>query len=57
LSVLNQDYKDLKLSIFDNAFEDKTKDFVSSHSENNIRTKYHCHANNIAAIFITIIGQ
>ena len=50
LSFLNKSYKDLELSIFDNASGDNTKDIVSSHCENNSRTKYHCHANNTATL-------
>lgn len=50
LSVLKQSYKDLKLSIFDNASGDNTKNVVSSLSENDSRIKYKCHARNIGAL-------
>ncbi len=50
LSVLNQSYKDIELSIFDNASGDNTKDIVSSLSENDSRIKYYCHASNIGAL-------
>ncbi len=50
LSVLNQSYEDLRLSIFDNASGDNTKDIVCSLSENDSRIKYHCHTSNIGAL-------
>lgn len=45
--------KYLKRTInFDNASKDNSKEIVSSNSENNSRTKYDCHANNIAVLFL-----
>lgn len=50
LSVKNQSYSNLQLSIFDNASGDCTKDIVSDLSLNDPRIKYHCHSNNIGAL-------
>lgn len=50
LSVLGQTYKNIQISVFDNASGDGTKDTVKSLSENDERIKYHCHSNNIGML-------
>ena len=50
LSVLEQSYSNLQLSIFDNASEDNTKDLVTSLSKNDGRIKYYCNQSNIGAL-------
>lgn len=47
LSVLGQSYRNLQLSIFDNASGKDTTDVVTTLAENDDRVKYHCHAKNI----------
>ncbi len=50
LSVLGQTYDRLKISVFDNASGDNTKDIIKSLSKNDSRITYHCHAKNIGAL-------
>ena len=50
LSVIGQTYKNIKISIFDDASGDETKDFVSELSQNDKRVSYHCHSKNIGAL-------
>lgn len=48
--MLRQTHGDLQVSIFDNASGDHTENIVNNLSANDIRIKYHLHANNIGAL-------
>ena len=50
LSVLQQTYTDLQVSIFDNASGDTTAEVVTKLGENDARIKYHCHQANIGSL-------
>ena len=50
LSVVGQSYRNLQLSIFDNASGKDTKDVVTNLAKNDDRVKYHCHAKNIGSL-------
>ena len=49
-SVLGQSYKNIQLSIFDNASKDNTKDVVARLSKSDKRIKYYCNESNIGAL-------
>ena len=49
-SVLGQSYKNIQLSIFDNASKDNTKDVVANLSKSDKRIKYYCNESNIGAL-------
>lgn len=49
-SVLGQTYKNLKISIFDNASGDNTENIVNFFKENDPRIIYHRHSTNIGAL-------
>ncbi len=48
-SVLDQDFRDFTLSIYDNCSNDETPSVVRRYVEQDERIKYHCHAQNIGA--------
>lgn len=50
LSVLNQKYKNLKVSVFDNASGDETKSVVFNLKNQDDRIVYHCHDKNIGQL-------
>tara|TARA_B100001093_G_scaffold394340_1_gene381088 strand:- start:2243 stop:3364 length:1122 start_codon:yes stop_codon:yes gene_type:complete len=50
LSVLGQSYKNIQLSVFDNASNDNTKDVVNKMRKIDDRIKYNCNENNIGAL-------
>lgn len=49
-SVLRQSYKNIQLTILDNASRDSTKDVVASLCKVDKRIKYHCNNKNIGAL-------
>ena len=49
-SVLNQTYKNFRLTIYDNASGDETSEVVGAISKEDSRVVYHCHPQNIGAI-------
>lgn len=50
LSVIGQTYKNIQVSIFDDASNDETQKVVESLSKVDDRIKYHCHSKNIGAL-------
>jgi len=48
-SVLDQDYTDFEVRVFDNASGDETSSVVAGFAQNDPRVQYHCHAANIGA--------
>jgi glycosyltransferase involved in cell wall biosynthesis len=48
-SVLNQDFRQIELKIYDNYSNDETPDVVAYYAEQDPRITYHCHSENIGA--------
>jgi glycosyltransferase involved in cell wall biosynthesis len=49
-SVLAQDYKAIRIRVYDNASGDETEQVVAQFSALDPRVEYHCHATNIGAV-------
>jgi glycosyltransferase involved in cell wall biosynthesis len=48
-SVLNQDFRQLEMRIYDNCSNDQTPDVVAYYAKQDPRVTYHCHSKNIGA--------